>query len=59
VGPSRFSGAVEFLFFPELIFPRKEHKIHKGRKRIDVVMGREVGNPEINQLAGQAPGSGP
>ena len=76
-------GAVEFLFFPQLIYPRKEHEIHEGRKRIDLVMensarsgpfanlaiarnfpaayiffecknyGREVGNPEIDQLSGR------
>lgn len=76
-------GAVEFLFFPQLIYPRKEHEIHEGRKRIDIVLensgrsgvfadiaivrnypasyvffecknyGREVGNPEIDQLSGR------
>jgi hypothetical protein len=76
-------GAVEFLFFPRLIYPRKEHEIHEGRKRIDIAMentarsgpfadltvirnypaayvffecknyGREVGNPEIDQLSGR------
>lgn len=74
---------MEFLFFPQLIYPRKEHEIHEGRKRIDIVMensarsgvfadiailrnypasyvffecknyGREVGNPEIDQLSGR------
>jgi hypothetical protein len=76
-------GAVEFLFFPQLIYPRKEEEIHEGRKRIDLVMensarsgsfadlpmirnyptahvffecknyGREVGNPELDQLSGR------
>jgi hypothetical protein len=76
-------GVVEFLFFPRLIYPRKEHEIHEGRKRIDIVMensartgvfadiatirnypcahvffecknyGREVGNPELDQLSGR------
>jgi hypothetical protein len=31
-------GAVEFPFFPELIYPWKEHEIHEGRKRIDIVL---------------------
>jgi hypothetical protein len=76
-------GAVELIFFPRLIYPRKEHEIHEGRKRVGIVMensartgvfadlrqlrhypsshvfcecknyGREVGNPEIDQLAGR------
>lgn len=31
-------GVVEFIFFPKLIYPRKEQEIHEGRKRIDIVM---------------------
>jgi len=31
-------GVVEFIFFPTLLHPKKEHEIHQGRKRIDIVM---------------------
>lgn len=29
-------GALEFIFWPNLIYPKKEHEVHEGRKRIDV-----------------------
>src|SRR3984893_15589703 len=29
-------GALEFIFWPNLIYPKKETPIHSGRKRIDV-----------------------
>ncbi|KHA76966.1 hypothetical protein NC77_18640 [Janthinobacterium lividum] len=69
------------LFFPSLSSPVKQHKIHDGRKRVDITYvnnpaegffkwllshypsshifvecknyGKEVGNPEIDQLAGR------
>jgi hypothetical protein len=31
-------GVVEFLFFPQLLRPRKEREFNEGRKRIDILM---------------------
>jgi hypothetical protein len=69
------------LFFPSLTFPKKQHELHEGRKRIDIKYvnsaqdgffswignhysaahifvecknyGKEIGNPELDQLAGR------
>lgn len=44
-------GVVEFLFFPQLIYPRKEQSIHEGRKRIDVVMENSARSGVFADLA--------
>lgn len=82
---ARFEDAIEqllsALLYPSLANPRREHKIHEGRKRIDITYtnlakqgffswlaqhysashvfvecknyGSELGNPELDQLAGR------
>jgi hypothetical protein len=80
-----YENAIEALltamFFPSLTSPKKQQKLHEGRKRIDITYvntanegffhwagnhypaahifvecknyGKEVGNPELDQLAGR------
>jgi len=81
------AGILEFIFYPELIYPEKEVEIDQGRKRIDIVLtnnardgfflrrrldpksiankimiecknySNEIGNPELDQLAGRFSGT--
>ncbi len=43
-------GIVEFVFFPDLLYPKKEREIHQGRKRIDVVMENGAKTGIFNRL---------
>jgi hypothetical protein len=43
-------GLVEFIFFPNLIYPQKEREIHQGRKRIDIVMENGANDGVFNRL---------
>ena len=48
-------GALEFIFFPHLVYPRKEQEIHQGRKRIDIVYTNSARNGFFLSIAQHAP----
>jgi hypothetical protein len=43
-------GVAEFLFFPYLVNPKKEEKIHQGRKRIDIVMDNSASSGVFRRI---------
>lgn len=43
-------GIVEFIFYPKLVHPRGEQKIHQGRKRIDIVVENSAHEGIFNVL---------
>lgn len=43
-------GILEFLFHPRLMYPKKEHEVHEGRKRIDITFNNASTDGFWNQI---------
>ena len=43
-------GILEFLFFPYLMYPKKEHEVNEGRKRIDITLNNAADSGFWNQI---------
>lgn len=43
-------SVLEFLFYPHLMYPRKEHEVHEGRKRIDITFHNAATNGFWEQI---------
>ena len=43
-------GILEFLFHPHLMYPKKQHEVHEGRKRIDITFNNASTDGFWNQI---------
>ena len=52
---NEIKGILTAIFYPSLIYPNKEERIHEGRKRIDIVFSNADGKGFFFRLSNQIP----